>query len=307
MMAQAEMLAVPQEQGAVKEAEPGYAFCGARDRADLARKGFLVVRGVTGMDGVARVRALVEPLFERRVGFSEGRQFDMAGIESQDGAPKLPQILAPRTFAPALGDTEVFRNAHELARELLGPAARFLFDHVIKKPAHDGAVTPWHQDEAFHDPMFHYDEISIWVPLQPVDAHNGCMQFIPGTISGATEVLPHGSPNNDPRVHVYECVAGFDPKDAVLCPLETGACTVHTGRTVHGAGANHSDAPRYAYILVFENPRRLRTERREFSWQHGGESLRAKRARTWRRKGGYAVLAWRRVMVAARTLLKQAA
>ena len=304
MVAQTEMTAVPRDRDTEQAAEYSRDFCNQRDRETLAHQGFLVVRGITREEGAARVRELVEPLFERRVGFNEGRQFDMAGVETKDGAPKLSQILAPRTFAPALGETEVFRNAHKLARELLGPKAEFVFDHVIRKAAHDGAVTPWHQDEAFHDPRFHYDEISIWVPLQPVDAHNGCMQFIPGSKG---EVLPHSSPNNDSRVHVYECAGGFEPDDAVGCPLAIGECTVHTGRTVHGAGANRSDAPRLAYILVFENPRRPRVEPREFPWLHNGESLREQRARAWRRKGGYAVLAWRRVKRVAQALLKQAA
>ena len=251
----------------------------------------MVVRGITDAEDAAKVRRLIEPLFDRRVGFKEGRQFDMAGIEGEGKAPRLPQILAPRTFAPALANTDMFTNAHQLAQDLLGPKATFVFDHVIKKPAHDGAVTPWHQDEAFHDPMFHYEEISIWVPLQAVDAENGCMQFIPGP----GEVLPHGSPNNDGRVHAVECVSGFDPKEAVGCPLELGWCTVHTGRTVHGAGANLSGAPRYAYIMVFENPRQPRTEPRAFPWQAGQNTEREQRARAWRLKGGYAVLAWRRI------------
>jgi hypothetical protein len=269
----------------------GHRFCDDQARQELAADGFLVVHGLTHQQDVVRVRQLIEPLFDQRVGFNEGRQFDMAGVEKDGDAPKLPQILAPRTFAPGLAQTEMFRNAHQLAHELLGPDATFVFDHVIKKPAHDGAVTPWHQDEAFHDPMFFYEEISIWVPLQAVNAENGCMQFI----RGPGEVLPHGSPNNDTRVHVIECIAGFDPADAVACPLEIGSCTVHSGRTVHGAGANFSDAPRYAYIMVFENPRLPRTETRAFPWQAGEDSERAKRAKAWRRKGGYAVLAWRRI------------
>ena len=272
----------------------------AEARRFLADDGFLVVHGLTDHEGAARVKDLVEPLFEKRVGFKEGRQFDMAGAEGEAEKPKLPQILAPRTFAPALEQTAVFRNAHALAKELLGPEAAFVFDHVIKKPAHDGAVTPWHQDEAFHDPMFYYEEISIWVPLQPVDAENGCMCFLRGT--ALDHVLPHGSPGGDARVHVVECISGFEPQEAVSCPLPLGACTVHGGRTIHGAGANHSGAPRYAYILVFENARRPRTEPRAFPWLAVQNTKRAARAKAWRRRGGYVVLAWRR---AARMLRAQ--
>ena len=259
----------------------------------LAEQGYLVLRGITDTAEIARIRALVEPLFDARVGFREGRQFDMAGAEEDGAAPRLPQILGPRSYAPELGRTRLFANAQRLATDLLGPDARFRFDHVIKKPAHDGAVTPWHQDEAFHDPSLQYAEISIWVPLQPVDNENGCMQFIPGT--GAGEVLPHRSPDSDARVHAVECFEGFNVAQAVACPLGVGDCTVHTGRTVHGAGANHSAAPRYAYIMVFERPPTPRLAARSFPWQTDKVTPRMLRERAWRRRGGYLVLAWRRL------------
>ncbi len=258
----------------------------------LAEQGYLVLRGMTDAADIARIRALVEPLFDSRVGFREGRQFDMAGTEEEGAAPRLPQILGPRSYAPELGRTRMFANAQKLATELLGPQARFRFDHVIKKPAHDGAATPWHQDEAFHDPSLQYAEISIWVPLQPVDDANGCMQFIPGT---GAEVLPHRSPDSDARVHAVECFEGFDVAEAVTCPLDVGDCTVHTGRTVHGAGANHSAAPRYAYVMVFELPPIPRLTPRNFPWQVDKVTPRMLRERAWRRRGGFVVLAWRRL------------
>ena len=43
------------------------------------------------------------------------------------------------------------------------------------KPARIGEATPWHQDEAFQDPMFDYREVSFWLALQPVDEANSCM------------------------------------------------------------------------------------------------------------------------------------
>jgi hypothetical protein len=48
------------------------------------------------------------------------------------------------------------------------------------KPARIGDATPWHQDEAFQDPAFDYEEISFWLALQPVDEANSCMAYLPG-------------------------------------------------------------------------------------------------------------------------------
>jgi ectoine hydroxylase-related dioxygenase (phytanoyl-CoA dioxygenase family) len=249
-------------------------------REMLAAQGFLVIDQIADQEDVARIRAVCERLFDVNAGFNEGKQFNMVGADGDASAPELPQMLHPCVYAPELVQTRFFANAHALAKELLGPDARFGFDHIIKKPAFDGAVTPWHQDEAFRDPAFDYEEVSIWMPLQYVDERNGCMAFVPGTSQG--EVLPHRSPNDDVRIHAIECYAGFDPQDAVACPIPAGGCTVHTGRTVHGAGANHSSEPRYAYVLVFDLPRRPRRIGRSFPWQATKKTGRMQRERAWR-------------------------
>ena len=50
-----------------------------------------------------------------------------------------------------------------------------------EKPAGTGARTPWHQDEAYWDPEWQYQNASIWMPLQVATVENGCMHYIPGT------------------------------------------------------------------------------------------------------------------------------
>ena len=158
------------------------------------------------------------------------------------------------------------------------------------KPALDGPATPWHQDEAFHDPAFDYEEISIWLALQPVNEVNGCMQFLPGT---HREVLPHCSPNDDPRVHGLECRAGFDPGAAVTCPLPAGGCTIHTGRTLHAAGPNRSAEPRLAYVLTYLLPPVPAARPRSFPWLEEKNTARLHRKRRWMRRGGLFVATWR--------------
>jgi ectoine hydroxylase-related dioxygenase (phytanoyl-CoA dioxygenase family) len=260
----------------------------------LAAQGYLVIDRITDDAEVSRIRLICEALFDKKVGYEEGQYFNMVGADDDDAGPKLPQILHPRIYAPELRRTRFFANAQALARQLLGPKARFGFDHVIKKPAFDGAATPWHQDEAFRDPAYDYDEISIWLPLQDVDERNGCMEYIPGVDPGG--VLPHRSPSGDTSVHGVECFAGFDPRDKVVCALRVGACVVHTGRTVHGAGANHTDAPRFAYVLVFDLPRRRRTTQRKFPWLDEKKTARMERERVWRYSfGGFLVRARRKL------------
>jgi hypothetical protein len=259
-------------------------FAGANARDTLNEQGYLVIDRIADDQEVIRIREICKTLFETRAGFDEGKQFDMVGTDDDSTPPSLPQIEHPSALAPELISTEFFANAYSLAKHLLGPKARFEFDHIIKKPALDGAVTPWHQDESFRDPAYDYSEITVWMPLQDVDQRNGCMRFIPGSNRG--EVLPHRSVNDDARVHALECYEGFDPASAVRCRLAAGGCTVHMGRTIHGAGPNHSEASRYAYSLVFDLPKTPRVTPRVFGWQEHRQTARMTREYAWRRSVG---------------------
>lgn len=172
------------------------------------------------------------------------------------------------------------------------------------KPALIGDPTPWHQDEAFQDPAFEYNEISFWLALQPVDDSNSCMAYIPGPHTGS--VLPHGFPGGDPRIHVLECDSGFDSRTAVFCPPD-GGCVIHTQRTVHGAGPNKSDRDRMAYVLIFDLLPEPALVIRSFPWRAKHRTLRAQRELAWRRHGGLLVHLWRQRsrmrMTSVRTLL----
>ena len=262
--------------------------------AFLNKNGYVTLPEITSGEEVAELRRIIAGLFEKKVGYDQGAYFNFAGAEEDADGPSIPQIVGPHHFAHKLKRTEFRRNATAVARQILGPQARFHVDHSMTKPPYVGAATPWHQDEAFKDPRFEYREISIWMPLQPVDDINGCMQFIPGTHKGS--VLPHRNPNGDSRVHALECYEGFDPAQAVACPLPAGGCTIHFGRTIHGAGPNRSDAPRYAYVLIFHVPLDAASATvREFPWQREKNTARMQRSRTWLRQGGKYVNLWRAI------------
>ncbi len=264
---------------------------GDAGRAFFQANGYLQVDDVADPVEVDRMKSILAEMFARKIGLAEGAQFNLVGSKAQPDDVQFPQIINPHNYAAELRRTRYCEAATAIAREILGPQARFADDHVLMKPALVGPVTPWHQDEAFRDPKFHYNEISIWLALQPVDRNNGCMEFIPGTNLG--EVLLHRSPNNDLSVHALECHDGFDPADAVAVPLRAGSCTVHGGRTLHCAGANRSMAPRFAYVMIFNVPPVPVSSPREFPWLTQRRTDRDDRAQQWRSRGGMAVELWR--------------
>jgi hypothetical protein len=253
--------------------------------------GFLAFNtGISSQD-IAALSATLARLHSNNVGFEEGALFDALGMDDGAAPARFPQILHPRSFAPELIGNSFYQVARAIAEQLLGSGVRFKADISLMKPARVGAPTPWHQDEAFQDPAFEYEEVSFWLALQPVDEANSCMAYIPGSHKGP--VLPHGFPGGDARIHALECIGGFDPADAVLCKLPAGGCVIHNGRTVHGAGPNVSDRARMAYVLIFDRVPTPARVVRHFPWRAAHRTARERRELEWRRNGGLLVHLWR--------------
>jgi Phytanoyl-CoA dioxygenase (PhyH) len=259
--------------------------------AQFKRDGFYSFDTELQPRDVEQLRDTLIRLHNENVGFKEGALFDAMGVDDGTGPKRFPQILHPRSFAPELLESPFFRLASRVAEQLLGAGVRFKADISLLKPAQIGDSTPWHQDEAFQDPNFDYNEISFWLALQPTDETNSCMAYIPGSHNGP--VLPHGFPGGDNRIHALDCAGQFDVESAVSCPLPTGGCVIHNQRTVHGAGPNISDRDRMAYVLIFDvvpTPARVP---RSFPWRDQQRTARAQRELEWRRHGGLFIHLWR--------------
>jgi ectoine hydroxylase-related dioxygenase (phytanoyl-CoA dioxygenase family) len=273
--------------------------------AHFREHGYVALDRISPPEEVERLRLVFDRLFSTRAGWEKGAQLDLAGTDEEGKPAALPQILNPQEFAPELRETEFRENALAIARQLLGQEANFWFEHAIMKPAQVGAATPWHQDEAHRDdPGVEYDQISIWMPLQEAHMENGCMKYIAGSQRGP--VLEHRSPNNDPRVTALECVGGFEPEDAVACPLPPGGAAIHHCRTLHCAGPNISGDPRRAYILAFRGPDRPSANREPFPWNAQKRTAAQARHEAWEKRGGVIGRAARIVAAAAGGAVRRA-
>jgi ectoine hydroxylase-related dioxygenase (phytanoyl-CoA dioxygenase family) len=273
--------------------EPRDFTLAAADVRRFGEDGYLVVPALCAAAEQDQIRSVLNKLFARRAGRDEGHQFDMLSPDHNEHAPLQPQILKPSLYAPALLHSAYFQRVQAIARQLLGPDAEFNFDHSILKPAGRLATTPWHQDEAHrHDPLFHSEQISFWMPLQDVSEHNGCMRYIPGSQLGP--LLPHRPAGNDPQVHALECAEShFDASRARPQPVAAGWCILHGGRTLHSALPNHSDADRLVYIVSFRGPPLARSMPLLPDWLAVQRTAASARHLHWLRHGGFAVIALR--------------
>lgn len=232
----------------------------------FADNGYLFVDRITSDEELAILREAYEEIFKHRSGRDTGNHLDLGGTDEDVDDITLEQILGPQQYNDAFLGTRAEKNARNIARQLIGEEATGGVKHAILK--HPGGVeTPWHQDEAYWDPINTYFSLSVWMPLQDCPIEMGCLQFIPESHK-LPEIVPHQHINNDPSIHGLEVVPGqFDFSDAVSCPLKMGGVTFHRNNTLHYAGPNNTDEPRRALIFGFGVDQDRANEDREFPWQ----------------------------------------
>ena len=218
---------------------------------DLSRRfetnGFATIDALTTASDIARVRSLLDPLFEKFDSLGE-RAFDLAGPLVPGATPKSPEVNEAAVLEPRLRETLTYERCREVARHLLGVPVGYQFDHAIYKAPNNRTPTAWHQDEAYNHEPIPLRSIHFWIPLQPVSEENGCMWFIPGSHRGG--LLNHGVTSRRGAGGTL-AVDSLDASSAVACPLNVGGATIHHPLTLHYTGANQSREHRRAWILHF--------------------------------------------------------
>jgi hypothetical protein len=224
------------------------------------RDGFLRIDALTDNAEIEFLLGLFDELFQRDSGFEAG---DRIELNADLVHAPLPQIVNPERYAPQLIQGRAYRNAREIARQLLGSDCVPTGNHAILKPARNGGATPWHQDEAYWDPRYAHRAVSIWLALQAVTLENGCMRFISGSHRGP--VLPHELIAADS--HGLRLSGTTPDAPEIICDLRASGATIHDGRTLHAAGPNSSGQPRRALVFGFGLAPVLLDTPNDYPWQ----------------------------------------
>jgi len=220
----------------------------------FAQNGFLEIQSLTTPADIARIRSLLDPLFDRFDSLG-ARAVDIAGPRVPGAGMRSPEINEAVKLAPELKNTLAYARCRQIAREFLGVPVGYMFDHAIYKLLRNNASTAWHQDEAYSARAIPLRSVHFWIPLQEATIDNGCMWFIPGSNLGG--VRPHhvaavrttGTDYKPAGVTIT--TNDVDPTKAVACPLQVGSATAHHPLTLHYTGANQTDDCRRVWILHF--------------------------------------------------------
>lgn len=238
------------------------------ENADYAKSyethGFVRIDQLLGPQDIAELRQLYEDFLEGRIETGHHRS-DLSGLSDGDATTqqRIVQIMRPSVLYPALAEMPVYAQVRQWAQLLQGEDMELDFDMLIDKPPFTDTPTPWHQDEAYWIDMPDKRSASCWIALDEVDAHNGCMWFVPG--SNHTALRPHLQTG---KGGALACEGS--ESEGIPVEMPAGSCTFHHGRTLHYSRGNSTGRRRRALILNFR-PAAMIAFERERGFDHIGE------------------------------------
>lgn len=231
-----------------------------RERFD--RDGYVVVRGVVEASALAAVRdactsavddiaaqwhdaGLLEDVFA-------DEPFETRWAKMRSAVPpKLPTSWRQVLAGPGVYSLWQTPAVLDRARDLLGDE---LYAHGVwngrpREPGTEVQRIGWHQDAHYYkdwkaeDPML----LSVWMPLVPVTADMGALQFLPGTQDPRTALPTQRGANNLIEI-VPEALPEGDP---VTIECEPGDAVFFTDTTVHQALPNRSEVVRWSIDIRY--------------------------------------------------------
>jgi ectoine hydroxylase-related dioxygenase (phytanoyl-CoA dioxygenase family) len=210
--------------------------------------GYLCLNQITTTQEIERLKIIYDYLIKLKVA-SSTEELDVLAAQQKlpfdDGKTLIVLIPFPEKVAPELKQAIYFKNSLKIAARLFGVEEAKVIGsgRMIFKPAQHGSQMPWHQDAAY--PVDYL--LKIWMPLDSVNAENGCLQFIKG--SHLKGLRPHRSYPGDPS-GLSLMIENIDNSQVVICPLPAGGATVHHCCTLHYSKANTTKIPRRAFVTV---------------------------------------------------------
>lgn len=189
------------------------------------------------------------------------RDFPMLAALRTDWTEEKGNVLRQNDYVSL--QMEEFRDfVHEpllpaMAARLCGTSSIRLFhDQLVYKPA--GAVPSttvvgWHTDRAYWKTCTSRSMISAWVPLQDCTVEMGTMSVLDRSHlwEGAEELRTFHS--NDMEAIEARLKARGERLEVVPFLLKKGQVSFHHCMTVHGSRPNHSDIPRIALAIHYQD------------------------------------------------------
>jgi phytanoyl-CoA hydroxylase len=195
--------------------------------------GYLVVDGAIPQADLDELENHCERLLEEKETLANDWAWDAK--ESREQRSFRIVQSSPSFVWQDIGATSYRKWIVDFGSVLMKQKLEFWYDQFLAKPPSISVPTYWHQDEAYWGRNLDDRGVTCWIPLQDVDAGNGCMHFIDaGHLDG---VLPHSLVEG---IQSDLITCDVTESRMVVCPIKRGDVTFHHSKTPHMTTANTS-------------------------------------------------------------------
>ncbi len=243
------------------------------EKEHFAANGYVHLEGLLTESEVAEIEAVYDRFLQRDIEVPGKDYCDMAGDYGRDPDDySIINVMLPRRYHPAWQNNVFERRAASVAAQLCGNGMAIDYDQLLaKQPFKEDAVFAWHQDMAYWPDTPDKRTATLWLAIDDSTTDNGCMRFVPDTISEPT-LRPHVAQFGD-RGESHALGTDLLPDDEVIpVPIKRGSVTVHNENVMHGSGGNNTAGFRRAYILAFRPEPTIAIEREQgFTHSHNDD------------------------------------
>lgn len=234
-----------------RPADPGLS---PAEQEQFRRDGFLILRGFTGADQVAALRAIAVDHLQREIApleYEADLHYPGApSSRSAEGGRTVRRLLQAQGRHPAfthwLAQPALLIRLHQL----LGPEVLMPLAHhncVMTKQPRFSSDTGWHQDIRYW--QFQRGElINVWLALGAERARNGCLRIVPGS-----HRLELAQDRFDAAAFFRADLAENQPllAQAVSAELDAGDVLLFHARVLHAATRNFTDQTKFSAVFTF--------------------------------------------------------
>ncbi|MFV3077178.1 phytanoyl-CoA dioxygenase family protein [Niveispirillum fermenti] len=161
-----------------------------------------------------------------------------------DGAARIVRRV-PAPFEHSAVFRSIFGGDRvlDLVERFIGPRIYLHSSKMLYKPPFQGRRKPFHQDLAYWPDMTGA-QVTIWCPIDPATAGNGCMEVVPGSHSRG--MLEHH------ELEDWQIEDGrIDPQSVRVIEMAAGDALFLDVLTIHASRPNRSDRGRLAAIVNY--------------------------------------------------------
>lgn len=138
----------------------------------------------------------------------------------------------------------------EILEWIMPDGIEFLSDKLVYKNAAKSFATPWHIDASYWKNT--RPKLSVWIPLDDVNAGNGTLTVIPGSHLKKWQHCSTAGVNNEFIFSIEKEEILGSP--VIACELGRGSAVIFSDRLVHGSTESDGKKDRYAIISTYHAP-----------------------------------------------------